>query len=61
MRVASLRSALSPGFGMIRKRLRPIGTHDSRTSQNPIVAKKIPKMRLQHGWHQRCKIAMSLC
>jgi hypothetical protein len=35
--------------------MRPIGTHDSRTSQNPIVAKKIPKMRLQHGWRQRCE------
>jgi hypothetical protein len=32
--------------------MRPIGTHDSRTNQNPIVAKEIPKMRLHHGW--RC-------
>jgi hypothetical protein len=37
---------------MIRRECAPFGTHDSRTSQNPIAAKQIPKMRLQDGWHR---------
>jgi hypothetical protein len=46
---------------MIRKRLRPVGTHDSRTSQNPIVAKEIPKMRLQHGWDRMLRSMTMFC
>jgi hypothetical protein len=55
MRIAPLRPALNPGFGMIRNECAPIGTHNCRSNQNPIAIQKIPKMRLQRGWHRRCK------